>query len=985
MIKIVFHADNDVTPGAKAVNAAMVTENADLYCFVGDGPYSDSGTVWVSQQKQHFDDKKAKMMWSRGNHDEDESESKQTQEDMEEWFPEAKGVGITDCWLSSRQVGNVYIISMDTQDLDVEFKRDQFNWVTAELAKAKQLRASGQIDWVVCMCHKPWFTLKTSHSPYTAVRFLYKDLFRDEVDFMVHGHNHNTQLWKPMIPNQSEANGEGEQLFTMMPDGKTFDFSKDHGTAYIVTGHSGHEWNSISDSGGGVANVLHYRDDGEYGYTLIEFDGKKATVFSKDIGNGVTFQYPVSREGGIIIPPECTDPAKCKDPQTGECRPIGLNEHKSPTDGSCQQNTPTGCPDGQCKDLTTGLCRPIGPNEVKDGFGVCKPKPQPGGPICPRDYHYDQSLQKCIPDLEPQLNPICPPNTTWNGSVCVGSGPQPGGNIDQQKAIDFIKNSYKQSVQMLEEAPGFNVFWLWNDQLLGQIVLKHVDKTLATTIENKMNSFGVTMKTPWATLDAKYRNNFSVKQATEPTIPSTNPAIRYSDYGGPSDLPVTGFADIAFLSAIHYFYLGDTTKSRQAYDAGKAMWDGQGMKDNGNITGDYAVYKVALGLLAEEITGFPTIGIPADYFKPFQNTSNGGITTDKTNGQPAGSQNVETTAAVLFAVNPALLVPPTTGGEQPVAKLTAPSSVNGGDNVVLDGSQSVADTLSITQTAGQNVSLTDVGTFKKQFTAPTGGNFQLAFQAIAVKGTQQSITQVAIQVTTQGPQPGGDWVLDSNGVGWSPDTTGDTVGIEMSRDEATDDRWSGNVTGLRNGFEATFIGKSMETSGDAHFAMKQFGGNHSGSGASSQRWYDNGLRQDGTVQLQWEQPHPSNHDYELPDTKQFIKKISKGLEGNWIGLKWRCETVTPNGSPANGGVRVRMWVDEDPLDANNKPKNGWKPVLDFIDGVDVQVINPQDYEAPDEQDCEVRRSDTGKHEIYSNGQIVEAQEGVVGLYVRHLS
>ena len=161
--------------------------------------------------------------------------------------------------------------------------------------------------------------------------------------------------------------------------------------------------------------------------------------------------------------------------------------------------------------------------------------------------------------------------------------------------------------------------------------------------------------------------------------------------------------------------------------------------------------------------------------------------------------------------------------------------------------------------------------------------------------------------------------------------------------------------------------------------MKQFGGNHSGGGAASQRWYDNGIRVDGTVQLQWEGPHPNNHDYELPDTKLFIKKLSKGLEGNWIGLKWRCEKVKPDGSPADGGVRVRMWVDEDPLDANNKPKNGWKLVLDFIDGVDATVINPQDYKAPDEQDCEVRRSDTSSHEIYSDGQVKEAVEGVVGL------
>src|SRR5918998_1324828 len=92
--------------------------------------------------------------------------------------------------------------------------------------------------------------------------------------------------------------------------------------------------------------------------------------------------------------------------------------------------------------------------------------------------------------------------------------------------------------------------------------------------------------------------------------------------------------------------------------------------------------------------------------------------------------------------------------QDPVAKLVAPLQVQGGQTVVLDGSQSVADTLTITQTAGQPVTLTDIGTFKKQFTAPNG-NFQLGFQAIAQKGNKQTTTQVSIQVSTNLPPPTG--------------------------------------------------------------------------------------------------------------------------------------------------------------------------------------------------------------------------------------
>ena len=77
------------------------------------------------------------------------------------------------------------------------------------------------------------------------------------------------------------------------------------------------------------------------------------------------------------------------------------------------------------------------------------------------------------------------------------------------------------------------------------------------------------------------------------------------------------------------------------------------------------------------------------------------------------------------------------------------------------------------------------------------------------------------------------------------------------------------LPGYPKGFEATMIAKGSGLSGDAHFAMKQFGGNHSGSGASSQRWYDTGLRENGDVQLQWEgqyTPATMTLNYQTPNS-----------------------------------------------------------------------------------------------------------------------
>ena len=352
--------------------------------------------------------------------------------------------------------------------------------------------------------------------------------------------------------------------------------------------------------------------------------------------------------------------------------------------------------------------------------------------------------------------------------------------------------------------------------------------------------------------------------------------------------------------------------------------------------------------------------------------------------------------------------------DNPVAKLEVPTKVEPKQvDVIADASASIADDVQITETTSEGITLVDAGKWKKKFNVPDKNNFSIGIQAIAKKGSKTSVTQKSIQVSTSGPLPclqneckdpvtnqcrpiGANEEKDVNGFckTKTPDPTGeiDEHGIKwlvakvsskktivpMSRDEATDDRWSGNVTGLRNGFEAVFIGKSIGTNSSSHFAMKQFSGNHSGSGSEKNAWYDTGLRVDGEVQLQTEYPHPNNHDFSLPDANWFIKKISKGLEGNWIGLKWCVVTMKPNGTRQDG-IRLRMWVDEDPLDANNKPKNNWKLVYDFIDT--GQVI-PADKQLVDEQDCEVRRSDTNSHEIYGDGKVYEAKKGAPGLHVR---
>jgi hypothetical protein len=303
--------DNDVTEGSKLVYKAMKEiKDVSRYIHAGDLPYAHEGGKWISVHKQFWTEQEKEDLWrvTRGNHDCKGSEDPKTQWDLEQYFkryhdskiaPSENKIKhiINNTWLESEVVDNVFIINMDSEDMNVVFRKNQYDWISNKVApEVKKLKAEGKIDWVFVLFHRPFFTLKTSHKPETAVRFLYRNIFKDiEVDVCFHGHNHNTQLWFPMIPDPTDVNAEGKQLFSFSSDGKTLDFTKEHGWLTIISGHGGHEWNEIEDEEGGTENVMHYRDSGLFGFTQIDVNGKNMNVKSFDSDLKVPFEYNVTK------------------------------------------------------------------------------------------------------------------------------------------------------------------------------------------------------------------------------------------------------------------------------------------------------------------------------------------------------------------------------------------------------------------------------------------------------------------------------------------------------------------------------------------------------------------------------------------------------------------------------------------------------------------------------------------------------------------
>jgi hypothetical protein len=96
-----------------------------------------------------------------------------------------------------------------------------------------------------------------------------------------------------------------------------------------------------------------------------------------------------------------------------------------------------------------------------------------------------------------------------------------------------------------------------------------------------------------------------------------------------------------------------------------------------------------------------------------------------------------------------------------------------------------------------------------------------------------------------------------------------------------------------------------------------------------------------------------------------MSNIGKGMDGNSIGLKWLVYPLQAGGNVDVGGMKLKMWVDTDPLNAQNRPNNNWTLVYDITDNPTRDIL--ADYDAPDEQEIELRVSDTDTADFYGGG------------------
>ena len=373
--------DNDTTADAEAVLTQMMTiQDVACYLFAGDGPYSTDSTNWINMMENYFDViKKGKLLLSQGNHEHPESESQNAENEIEAWFPGLHNANESLEWLQARQVGNCYVIIMNSQDDDIDIVGgDQYNYVKARLDDAVALRAEGKIDWIICVVHKSWFNLLSTNQAYVLAREAYDELFFNaQVDFMFHGHNHNVHIWKPIRPIiGNNGNTAATQVFSLASDNR-YDFAKSHGTIYVTNGNGGHEHNTFGQS---PTSEVEFANDTDFGFSELVIQGKQATLKHYDVNGNVLYTHPGVTRG--------TDPPTKPDPPPGEnpdLPPCPRGEHRDLT-GVCVLNN---CRADQKWDPT-----------ANGGRGACVPLDTIID--CGAGKIYDEFLQQCVRQTKPE-------------------------------------------------------------------------------------------------------------------------------------------------------------------------------------------------------------------------------------------------------------------------------------------------------------------------------------------------------------------------------------------------------------------------------------------------------------------------------------------------------------------------------------------------------------------------------------------------------
>jgi hypothetical protein len=238
---------------------------------------------------------------------------------------------------------------------------------------------------------------------------------------------------------------------------------------------------------------------------------------------------------------------------------------------------------------------------------------------------------------------------------------------NREKAYNYLVNSYNSTLGLCFDYPGSNTYWVSHDNVLASYVLQHWNAVIAdnmtTTIIRIMQEYDLSAAEVGLPLDWKmealmgYDVNFS-RNTEQPFLNNSyyGSVLRTERTNITSYLNFTNYADTLCYASLVEWRRQNYPEAYNYYNEAKAMWDGNGFRDDAfhNVTGVYATFKLGLFYLTSR-TESKDFDFKQDLIeRVLQNQDNdtGGFFTDYySNGShPLGSTtNTETTSIILLA------------------------------------------------------------------------------------------------------------------------------------------------------------------------------------------------------------------------------------------------------------------------------------------------------------------------------------------------
>ncbi len=228
------------------------------------------------------------------------------------------------------------------------------------------------------------------------------------------------------------------------------------------------------------------------------------------------------------------------------------------------------------------------------------------------------------------------------------------------RAADYLAEGYNPRVGLIPETPNSSVYWLYSDNYLAAQALLQYGATNFT-----LSSLGSgLLKTVGSySLGVGADNQYAAALGAGPCEFHSAGEYNVSSFAGvqvrttlnnrSGYLSEDSYADIAFLKAICFHTLGNSSQAMEEYNLWRNRFDGKGFRDLPyNQTGQYQTFKLALYVYAGEVLNQTVDGRALSTLMAMQ-APDGGFYTGYDSGLSPGatSTNTETTSLAILALS----------------------------------------------------------------------------------------------------------------------------------------------------------------------------------------------------------------------------------------------------------------------------------------------------------------------------------------------